>query len=71
VEENGSTLIRTVSVVQKDTAKGKNGITYTVKKGDTLQRIASTFGVSITKLKTWNKIRGSRIVIGQELVINS
>ena len=71
VEENGSAPTRTVSVAQKDTMKGKDGITYTVKKGDTLHSIASTFGISITQLKTWNKIRGSRIVIGQELVINS
>ncbi len=46
-------------------------ISYRVKKGDTLVRIASNFGVSIRQLKNWNNIRGSRLHVGQELLINS
>ena len=49
----------------------KSAISYKVKKGDTLHSIASSFGVSIAKIQSWNKIRGSKIHIGQALVIYS
>jgi membrane-bound lytic murein transglycosylase D len=72
VDENPSVnSSRSSSIAQKDSTKGKKAITYTVKKGDTLQSIASNFGVSISQLKSWNKLRHTRIVIGQELYINS
>ena len=44
---------------------------YTVKKGDTLYSIASTFGVSVKDLRVWNKLKGSRLKIGKSLKINS
>lgn len=43
---------------------------YTVKKGDTLEKIADDRGVSISELKHWNHLRTSRIVAGQELAIH-
>jgi membrane-bound lytic murein transglycosylase D len=68
-DEQGSA---TVAAAPKDTAKSAGkAISYRVKPGDTLRHIASVFGVSIHQLKTWNNIRGSRLVIGQEIVINS
>lgn len=54
-----------------DTTQKKKPVAYKVKKGDTLYSIASAFGVSVSDLKAWNRIRGSRIRIGQEIVINS
>jgi membrane-bound lytic murein transglycosylase D len=53
----------------KDTDASKNAISYKVRRGDTLERIASSFGVSVRDLKKWNGLRGSRIVVGQELII--
>jgi membrane-bound lytic murein transglycosylase D len=44
---------------------------YRVKKGDTLDEIARVHGVSIKQLKLWNRLGSSRIVVGQELVINT
>ncbi len=67
IDENGASS----SLAVKDSSKSINGKTYIVKKGDTLHRIASSFGVSIAQLKSWNRLRTTRIVIGQELVINS
>lgn len=68
IEGNGSSSsIATVN----DTGKNKKGVTYTVRRGDTLEKIASTFGVTIDQLRNWNKLRSSKIVIGQELFINS
>jgi membrane-bound lytic murein transglycosylase D len=71
IEENGSSPSSNVASVAKDTSTNGKSVVYTVKKGDTLEKIANTFGVSIAQLRSWNKIRGSRIVVGQELYINS
>ncbi len=71
IEENGSPASSNVAVQEKDSVKNGKSIIYTVKKGDTLEKIAISFGVSISQLRSWNKIRGSRIVVGQELYINS
>ena len=43
---------------------------YTVKKGDTLEKIAQDRGVSIGELKQWNHLKTSRIKPGQELAIH-
>jgi len=43
--------------------------TYTVRRGDYLGKIADRYNVSISSLRKWNGIRGSRIAIGQRLVI--
>ncbi len=53
----------------RTTDPGKNAVSYTVRKGDTLEAIAASFGVSVRDLKKWNAIRGSRIIVGQELLI--
>jgi membrane-bound lytic murein transglycosylase D len=42
---------------------------HTVKKGQTLGYIANKYGVSLTKLKKWNGIRGNTIHPGQKLKI--
>ncbi len=42
---------------------------YVVKGGDTLERIASKFQVSVNQLKSWNNLSSSRIFIGQRLVV--
>jgi membrane-bound lytic murein transglycosylase D len=67
---------RTASVAKApDSTKyadaGKNVVSYTVRPGDTLQGIASSFGVSVSDLKKWNGLRGSRILVGQELLIHT
>ncbi len=42
---------------------------YTVKSGDTLSRIASQHGVTVSNLKSWNNLRSDLILIGQKLNI--
>ncbi|HZY09625.1 MAG TPA: LysM peptidoglycan-binding domain-containing protein [Bacteroidota bacterium] len=71
IDENGASAKAPKTIALKDTTKEKKVISYKVKKGDTLHGIASTFGVSISELKQWNNLRGTRIRIGQELIINS
>ena len=43
-------------------------VTYVVRRGDTLSSIAQTLKVSVTALREWNNISGSRIQAGQRLV---
>lgn len=49
--------------------KEKNSKNVTVRKGDTLGKLADKYNVSETDLKRWNKIKGNRINAGQRLVI--
>ena len=44
-------------------------IIHKVKKGETLGRIAIKYGVSVKKIQTWNKMKSTRISIGQRLII--
>ncbi len=44
--------------------------TYKIKKGDTLSSIASTLGISVKELKTFNRIgKDGKIKVGQKLII--
>lgn len=44
-------------------------ITYTVKSGDALGKIAAAHGVSVAKLKEWNNLKSDNIIVGQKLTI--
>jgi len=43
--------------------------TYTIKKGDTLSRIAKTHGIPLAQLKQRNALANDRILTGQKLII--
>lgn len=53
-------------------AKSGNGnsITYRVKRGDTLEKIASRYNANASTLKSTNGIRGSNVRIGQVVTIS-
>ncbi len=42
---------------------------YTVRKGDTLSRIASLFNTTVDKLKTLNNLTTSRLPVGKRLLV--
>ena len=44
--------------------------TYRVKNGDTLGKIAGKHRVSVSRLKTWNKLKSNHIYVGQKLQVN-
>ncbi len=46
-----------------------NRITYRVKSGDYLGRIASKYHVTVPQLKKWNHLRSNNLRVGQVLVI--
>ncbi len=54
----------------KEQAKTSSTITYVVKKGDYLGRIASRYRVSVAQLKRWNNLRSDNIRVGQRLYIH-
>ena len=45
------------------------GSYYTVQKGDSLWKIANTYGVTVNELKNINNLSGSTLSIGQEILI--
>jgi membrane-bound lytic murein transglycosylase D len=51
-------------------SSGSKVIYHTVRKGQTLSGIAARYGVSVTRIKQWNNLRGSMIKPGQRLKIN-
>ena len=44
-------------------------IRYRVKNGDYLGKIANKFGVRVSNIKRWNRLKSSRLKIGQRLYI--
>lgn len=44
--------------------------TYTVRSGDTLSTIAQRHGVTVDQLKSWNRLSGSTILVGQTLKVS-
>ena len=42
---------------------------YTIRPGDNLGTIAEKYRVSVSQIKYWNNIRGTKIVAGKKLVI--
>jgi len=52
-----------------ETENAPTRITYKVRRGDTLSEIAERYDVSTNQLRRWNNINGSRIRIGQQLVL--
>lgn len=46
-------------------------ITYKVKSGDYLGRIASRYGVTVNNIKKWNGLKNNNLRIGQRLIIHS
>lgn len=49
----------------------KSSRIYKVRKGDNLSKIASRLGVKVSTLKRINRIKGSKIFVGQRLKVSS
>ena len=50
-------------------SSGSQRISYKVKSGDYLGKIASRYGVTVTQLKNWNHLKSNNIQVGQTLYI--
>jgi membrane-bound lytic murein transglycosylase D len=62
-------IIQNASVSPETRGGSDKVIYYKVKSGQNLGAIAARYGVSVTKLKKWNHISGSKIKPGQRLKI--
>ena len=50
---------------------GATALTHTVRRGDSLWRLASRYGTTVKRIKLDNRLRGDRLVIGQKLKIET
>lgn len=48
-------------------ASTSHGMLYTTRRGDTLVSIADRFGVSLTQLRRWNNLTGTKVAPGRRL----
>jgi membrane-bound lytic murein transglycosylase D len=70
-EEKQQKIKGSPAITQTDNSAPEGTTKYAVKKDDTLGKIAKDHGVSVKQLKTWNKLRSTTIVLGQELFIHT
>ena len=54
---------------ENQTTNGKAVITYTVRSGDYLGKVAELHHVKVDELQKWNNLTGTRINIGQQLIV--
>lgn len=67
-QDNDSKETTNSSISNKNSPKG---IYHTIQKGETLYSISKKYNVSVSELKSWNKITdGSGISIGTKLIVN-
>ena len=68
MSDGGSSVSKPV----RSSAGGNSGgtrISYKVRSGDSLGKIASRHGVTVAQLKSWNHLRSNTIKAGQRLYI--
>jgi len=68
IVEKPKTEVKPTETPQPTTPK-ETTLKYTVKKGDTLSKIASKYHVSVANLKKWNNLKSDMIREGQKLII--
>lgn len=49
--------------------QNQNMVYYKVRSGDVLGTIANRYGVRVSDIQEWNNLRGTRINVGQKLII--
>lgn len=54
----------------KNTQLASTASTYTIKKGDTLSKIAFAHGISLNNLMSWNNLNSTLIYPGNKLVVS-
>lgn len=57
------------ALVKEEPQKKSTELSYRVKNGDSLAKIAKNFNISMNSLKEYNSLESNKIVIGQELKI--
>ena len=68
-KQNSSASNKSQQAKKTETSKPANPTTHTVKKGETLSKIASRYGVTLNALKSANGLTNDNIRAGQKLKI--
>lgn len=58
-----------LDVVGGGSSSNTKTITYRVKKGDTLSKVANRYGVSSAQLKSWNGLSSNKLSVGRRIKI--
>jgi membrane-bound lytic murein transglycosylase D len=67
---SGVAPVQTASAAKKAPAsQTRTASSYTVRKGDTLFKIASLFNTTVAKLKALNQLSSNRLVVGKKLLV--
>ncbi len=66
---NQQLLIPKTENIEIDVKEEPKGIEYTVKAGDSLSKIANSYGITVDRIKSANKLTGNTIYVGQKLLI--
>lgn len=56
-------------VVGGGTPAGSNAVTYRVKRGDTMSKIANRYGVTTAQIRSWNGLSSNKLSVGRSLRI--
>ena len=68
--ENKELNLNEMSSVSGGTGEDARYFIHTVKKGETLHRIAMHYGVNVDDLMSWNNIKDRNLIyVGQEIKV--
>ena len=57
------------STPRASTASASRRTVHTVRRGDTLSGLANRYGTSVRSIQDWNRLSGTRITVGQQLIV--
>ena len=59
------------SAIAVRSSTGGAPVTHTVRRGDSLWKLASRYGTTIARLKQDNNLRGDQLAVGQRVVVKA
>lgn len=66
---SGQRLVVHASAARGGTTSGTGWVSYKVKRGDNLTKIAKRYGATAKDVKKWNSLKSDRLQVGQRLAI--
>jgi membrane-bound lytic murein transglycosylase D len=67
----GGSAVRPAATRTASAAPARAARVHQVRKGENLSVIARRYGVTVTQIRTWNGLSGSRIIAGQRLRVSA